>query len=37
MTENLKNNPEFKEKLKEMKPKKTIWGFLAIVLFGHAS
>ncbi len=31
--ENLKNNPEFQEKLKEMKPKKTIWGFLAIVLF----
>ena len=31
--DNLKNNPEFQEKLKEIKPKKTIWGFLAIVVF----
>ncbi len=31
--ENLKNNQELQSRLKEMKPKKTIWGFLAIVLF----
>ena len=31
--ENLKNNPEFQSKLQEIKPKKTIWGFLAIVVF----
>ena len=30
--ENLKNNPEFQEKLNKMKPKKTIWGFLLIVV-----
>ena len=31
--EHLKNNPEFNQKLKEIKPKKTIWGFLLIVVF----
>ncbi|NOZ91189.1 MAG: hypothetical protein GXO60_07910 [Epsilonproteobacteria bacterium] len=30
---NFKNNPKIQEKLQEMKPKKTIWGFLGIVLF----
>jgi hypothetical protein len=30
--ENLKNNPEFQAKLQEMKPKKTIWGFLGVIL-----
>jgi len=30
--ENLKNNPEFQAKLQEMKPKKSIWGFLGVVL-----
>ena len=29
---NLKHNPEFQAKLQEMKPKKTIWGFLGVVL-----
>jgi hypothetical protein len=29
---NLKNNPEFQAKLQEMKPKKTIWGVLGVVL-----
>jgi len=31
--DNLKNNPQFQEQLQKMKPKKTIWGFLGIVLF----
>jgi len=31
--ENLKNNPEFQEKLQEMKPKRNIWGVLGVVLF----
>ena len=30
---NLKNNPEFQAKLQDMKPKKTIWGVLGVVLF----
>ena len=30
---NLKNNPEFQAKLQELKPKKSIWGFLGVVLF----
>jgi len=30
---NLKNNPKFQEKLQEIKPQKTIWGFLGIILF----
>ncbi len=30
---NLKNNPEFQEKLQEMKPKRNIWGILGVVLF----
>ena len=30
---NLKNNQEFQEKLKEMKPKRNIWGILGVVLF----
>jgi len=30
---NLKNNPEFQSKLQEMKPKKSIWGILGVVLF----
>ena len=30
--ERFKNNPELQEKLQEMKPKKTIWGFLGVVL-----
>jgi len=29
---NLKHNVEFQFKLQEMKPKKTIWGFLGVVL-----
>lgn len=29
---NLKNNPEFQAKLEEMRPKKTIWGFILILL-----
>jgi len=29
---NLKHNPEFQAKLKELKPKKTVWGFLGVVL-----
>ena len=29
---NLKNNPKFQAKLQEIKPKKTIWGFLGVVL-----
>jgi len=30
---NLKNNPEFQAKLQEMKPKKSIWGILGVILF----
>ena len=30
---NLKNNPEFQEKIQEMKPKRNIWGVLGVVLF----
>ena len=30
---NLKNNQEFQDKLQEMKPKKSIWGILGVVLF----
>ena len=29
----VKNSPEFQEKLGEMKPKKSIWGFLLVILF----
>jgi CDP-diglyceride synthetase len=29
---NLKHNPEFQAKLNELKPKKTVWGFLGVVL-----
>ena len=29
---NLKNNPEFQVKLQEMKPKKSIFGFLMVIL-----
>ena len=29
---NLKNNPEFQEKLQEMKPSRSIWGVLGVVL-----
>ena len=29
---NLKNNPEFQEKLQEMKPSRSIWGFLGVIL-----
>ena len=28
----LKNNPEFQTKLQEMRPKKSIWGFLGVIL-----
>jgi CDP-diglyceride synthetase len=28
-----KNNPKVQEQLQKMKPKKTIWGFLGIILF----
>ena len=28
----IKNNPKFQEKLQEMQPKKSIWGFLAVIL-----
>ena len=31
--DNLKNNKEFQDKLKEMKPKRNIWGVLGVVLF----
>ncbi len=31
--DNLKNNPEFKERLQEMRPKRNIWGILGVVLF----
>ena len=30
---NLKNNHEFQSKLQEMKPKRSIWGILGVVLF----
>jgi hypothetical protein len=30
--DHIKNNPELQAKLKELKPKKTIWGFLGVVL-----
>jgi len=30
---NLKNNPEFQAKLQALKPKKSIWGFLGVLLF----
>ena len=29
---NLKNNPKFRESLKNLKPQKSIWGFLSVVL-----
>ena len=29
---NIKNNPKFQEKFQEMRPKKSIWGFLAVIL-----
>ncbi len=29
---NLKNNPEFQEKLQQMKPKRNIWGVLGVML-----
>jgi len=29
---NLKNNPEFQEKLQQMKPRRNIWGVLGVVL-----
>ena len=29
----VKNDPEFQKKLQEMKPKRTLWGFLFILLF----
>jgi len=28
----IKDNPKFQEKLQEMQPKKSIWGFLAVIL-----
>ena len=28
----IKNDPKFQEKLQEMQPKKSIWGFLAVIL-----
>ena len=28
----IKNDPKFQEKLQEMQPKKSIWGFLAVLL-----
>ena len=31
--ENLDNNPKFQESLTKMKPKKSIWGFLGVILF----
>jgi len=31
--EHVKNDPKFQEKLQDMKPKKNIWGFLAVILF----
>jgi len=31
--DNLKNNPEFQEKLQNIKPKRNIWGVLGVVLF----
>ena len=30
--EHLKNDPVFQAKLQEMKPKKSIWGFLMVIL-----
>lgn len=30
--ENLNSNPEFQEQLKKMKPKRSIWGFLGVIL-----
>jgi len=30
--ENLKNNPKFQEQMQKMKPKRTIWGFLGVIL-----
>jgi len=29
---NIKNNPQLKKVLKDLKPKKSIWGFLSVVL-----
>ncbi|WP_295419803.1 hypothetical protein [Sulfurovum sp.] len=29
---NLKNNPQFQEKLQQMKPNRSIWGVLGVVL-----
>ncbi len=31
--DNLKNNPEFQEKLQKLKPKRNIWGVLGVVIF----
>lgn len=31
--DNLKNNPEFQDKLQKLKPKRNIWGILGVVLF----
>jgi len=28
----IKNDPKFQEKLQEMQPKKSIWGFLVVIL-----
>lgn len=30
---NIKNNPGFQEKLQQMKPSRSIWGFLGVLLF----
>jgi len=29
---NIKNNPKLKQVLNDLKPKKTIWGFISVVL-----
>ncbi len=31
--EHLKNNQEFQDRLQEMRPQKSIWGFLGVILF----
>jgi CDP-diglyceride synthetase len=31
--ENLQNNPKFQEQMQKIKPKRTIWGFLGVILF----
>ena len=33
MRDKIKENPKVKEAVKQMKPDKTIWGFLGVVLF----